>query len=51
MNRNHFWKLVLSLLVVAWSYFQFTPMNDRDLVTYFRERAIKRDDRFKIKGA
>ena len=46
MNRNHFWKLVLILLVVAWSYFQFTPMNDRDLVTYFRERAIKRDERF-----
>ena len=47
MNRNHFWKLVLIVLVVAWSYFQFTPMNDRDLVTYFRERAIKRDETFK----
>ena len=46
MNRNHFWKLVLILLVVAWSYFQFTPIKDQDLVTYFRNRAIKRDERF-----
>src|SRR5215210_5650504 len=47
MNRNHFWKLILVVLLVAWSYFQFTPINDRDLVVYFRERAVKRDDRFK----
>ncbi|MFO1489140.1 MAG: protein translocase subunit SecD [Verrucomicrobiota bacterium] len=46
MNRNHFWKLVLIVLILAWSYFQFTPVNDRDLVAYFRERAIKRDERF-----
>jgi SecD/SecF fusion protein len=46
MNRNHFWKLVLIVLVLVWSYAEFTPMTSRDLVLKFRERAIKRDETF-----
>src|SRR5450755_565451 len=46
MNRNHFWKLVLIVLVLVWSYAEFTPMTNRDLVLKFRERAIKRDETF-----
>ena len=46
MNRNHFWKLVLIVFVIVWSYFEFTPMTNRDLVLHFRERAVKRDEAF-----
>jgi SecD/SecF fusion protein len=46
MNRNHFWKLALIVLVIVWSWAEFTPMTNRDLVLKFRERAIRRDETF-----
>jgi len=39
MNRNHLWKLILILLVVAWSLFEVYPPQGRDLVQVFQERA------------
>jgi SecD/SecF fusion protein len=46
MNRNHLWKLLLILLVIAWSVTEFTPIKNQDLVLHFRDRAIKRDATF-----
>jgi len=46
MNRNHLWKLLAVVFILVWSYFQFTPMTNRDLLQTFRERAIRRDETF-----
>jgi hypothetical protein len=35
MNRNHFWKLALIVGLVAWSFYEIYPPNNRDLVQYF----------------
>src|SRR5690242_9572424 len=43
MNRNNFWKFVLVLVVVGWSFLELYPPTPRDLVQTFRENAVKRD--------
>src|ERR1051325_7298334 len=44
MNRNHFWKLLLIILVIVWSVAEFTPLTNRDLIQIFRANAVKRDE-------
>jgi SecD/SecF fusion protein len=46
MNRNHFWRLVIILGIVAWSIVEMYPPTNRDLVPFFRDRAVNRDARF-----
>jgi SecD/SecF fusion protein len=46
MNRNFFWRLVFILLVVVWSVYEMYPPTSRDLVQYFRQRAVNRDETF-----
>jgi SecD/SecF fusion protein len=46
MNRNHFWRLLLVLLLIAWALFEIYPPTNRDLVQFFRERAVQRDATF-----
>jgi SecD/SecF fusion protein len=41
MNRNNFWRFVLVVFVVLWSLYELYPPSSRDLVQYFRERAVK----------
>ncbi|MGN6552426.1 MAG: protein translocase subunit SecD [Verrucomicrobiota bacterium] len=47
MNRNHFWKLVLILFLLAWAIFEINPPTARPLVEYFRTRAVNQDATFK----
>src|SRR5260221_2716781 len=44
MNRNYLWRFVLVLLVVLWSFYELYPPTGRDLVQYFRERAVNTHD-------
>jgi SecD/SecF fusion protein len=44
MNRNNFWRFVLVLLVVLWSFYELYPPKGKDLVQYFRERAVNTRD-------
>jgi SecD/SecF fusion protein len=46
MNRNNFWRFVLVVLVVLWSLYELYPPKGRDLVLYFREKAVNRDPTF-----
>ena len=46
MNRNHFWKLVLILLVLTWSVWELYPPTNRNLIGVFEEEAIHRDTNF-----
>jgi SecD/SecF fusion protein len=46
MNRNNFWRFVLVALVVLWSLYELYPPQGRDLVLYFREKAVNRDTNF-----
>jgi SecD/SecF fusion protein len=46
MNRNHLWKLLLILGIVAWSLVEMYPPTNRDLIQFFRDRAVKRDETF-----
>src|SRR5579862_5257593 len=47
MNRNNLWRFVLVLLVVLWSFYELYPPKGKDLVLYFRERAVNtRDNTF-----
>jgi SecD/SecF fusion protein len=46
MNRNNFWRLVLVVLVILWSLYELYPPRGRDLVVYFREKAVGRDPAF-----
>jgi len=46
MNRNHFWKLVLILLVLTWSVWELYPPKNRNLIDVFEEEAIHRDTNF-----
>src|SRR4029079_994183 len=40
MNRNNVWRFVLVLLVVLWSFYELYPPTSKDLVQYFRSRAV-----------
>jgi SecD/SecF fusion protein len=46
MNRNHFWRLILIVSIVFWALFETYPPTNRDLVQFFRQRAVKRDPAF-----
>src|SRR5438093_12355180 len=46
MNRNHFWKLIFILLVVAWSLYEMYPPTARDLIEVFAERGVRQDATF-----
>ncbi|HOX56565.1 MAG TPA: protein translocase subunit SecD [Candidatus Paceibacterota bacterium] len=46
MNRNNFWRLILVVLVVLWSLYELYPPKGRDLVQYFRDKAVNRDPAF-----
>ncbi|HET7626239.1 MAG TPA: protein translocase subunit SecD [Verrucomicrobiae bacterium] len=47
MNRNHFWKLLLILLLLAWSIYEIYPPTARPLVNYFQNRAVSKDATFR----
>ena len=42
MNRNNFWRFVLVVLVILWSLYELYPPEGRDLLLYFREKAVNR---------
>src|SRR5579864_7128890 len=44
MNRNNLFRSVLVLLVVLWSFYELYPPKGKDLVLYFRERAVNTRD-------
>jgi SecD/SecF fusion protein len=46
MNRNNFWKLVLTTLVVVWAVYELYPPTNRSLVDTFKQRAVNRDTNF-----
>jgi SecD/SecF fusion protein len=46
MNRNNFWKFVLVVLVILWSLYELYPPKSRDLLVYFRDKAVGRDAGF-----
>ena len=46
MNRNNLWRFVLVVLVVLWSLYELYPPQSRDLLLYFREKAVNRDPAF-----
>jgi SecD/SecF fusion protein len=46
MNRNNLWRFVLVILVVFWSLYELYPPQGRNLVLYFREKAVDRDPTF-----
>ena len=46
MNRNNLWRFVLVALVVLWSLYELYPPQGRDLLLYFREKAVNRDPAF-----
>ena len=46
MNRNNFWRFVLVVLVILWSLYELYPPEGRDLLLFFREKAVNRDATF-----
>src|SRR5260221_4957100 len=46
MNRNHLWKLLLIIFVVAWSAFEIYPPNGRSIIEVFNEEASRKDANF-----
>lgn len=48
MNRNHLWKLLIIVFVVAWSAYEITPPQSRDLLVEFQdpEKTFKRDTNY-----
>ena len=46
MNRNNFWRCFLVVLVILWSLYELYPPKSRDLIPYFRQRAIAHDTAF-----
>jgi SecD/SecF fusion protein len=46
MNRNNFWRFILVVLVVLWSLYELYPPEGRDLLLFFREKAVNRDPAF-----
>jgi SecD/SecF fusion protein len=47
MNRNYFWRTLLIGLILAWSFWELTPPNNRDILKEFENRATQKDDAFK----
>lgn len=46
MNRNNVWRLVIVVVVVAWSFIELWPPKSRDLIEYFREKSTVHDATF-----
>jgi SecD/SecF fusion protein len=46
MNRNNFWRFILVVVVILWSLYELYPPEGRDLVLFFREKAVNRDPAF-----
>src|SRR5208283_1480205 len=46
MNRNNFWRFILVVLVILWSLYELYPPEGRDLLVFFREKAVNRDPAF-----
>ena len=48
MNRNHLWKLLIIVFVVAWSAYEITPPQSRDLLVEFQdpENTFNRDTNY-----
>src|SRR4051812_39253959 len=46
MNRNHLWKLLFIVFIVAWSAFEIYPPNGRNIIEVFKEEASKKDANF-----
>ena len=46
MNRNHLWRLLIIVGVIIWSLIEMYPPTNRDLVQFFREKAVQRDETF-----
>jgi len=44
MNRNNIWRFVLVVLVVLWSFYELYPPTGKNLVVYFRDRAVNTRD-------
>src|SRR5436190_19070039 len=44
MNRNHFWKLAVIVIVVLWTVYEMYPPTARDLIDQFENSAQNRDD-------
>ena len=40
MKRNNLTRLIIVLIVLAWSFYQIYPPTSRDLIHYFQERAV-----------
>src|SRR5438105_13980854 len=43
MNRNHLWKLLIIVFVVAWSAFEIYPPTGRNVIEVFNEEAARKD--------
>ena len=43
MNRNHLWKFLLIVFVVAWSAWEIYPPNGRSILEVFNENAVRKD--------
>jgi SecD/SecF fusion protein len=48
MNQNKLWRFVLVVLVVLWSLYELYPPEGRNLVQFFREKAVDRDTTFSL---
>jgi SecD/SecF fusion protein len=46
MNRNHLWRLIIILAILAWSLAEIYPPTARDLVQYFADTGVHRDATF-----
>jgi SecD/SecF fusion protein len=47
MKRNNLLRFIIVVLVVAWSIYEIYPPTGRDVIEYFNEKALVRDDTFK----
>ena len=46
MNRNNTWRLLIVVLVVAWSLFELYPPTGRDLLQEFKGKSVSRDTNY-----
>ena len=46
MKREHLWKLLLIVFVLAWAVFELTPPTNRDIIEEFKHRAVAKDPAF-----
>ncbi len=43
MSRNSYWKLALVIFVLAWALYEMYPPSNRELISYFQQRATRPD--------